>query len=204
MLARAVPLLAAPPLRVCAPARRRRAAAAPRAPAPPRAYPGREIADDAELELARSPEPVPVYDSDDEEVQEYHVGGAIATLVFSAALLSERLNGAGVVQSLELHEQGAHPLLVATVFGLLAAAVWPDGRERAPAAGLAQRAQRAGGRIAMAALAGAISIEMVTKQGLLAWLDVVETGVEAVTDVEMIVILLGLVVLTTPPLRKGA
>lgn len=134
------------------------------------------------------------------EVTSQHFGGALTTLVFGAALLSERLNGVGIVQNLELHNKGFHPVLLSAILMLLVASAWPEKREwKKPT--LLVRVQMAGARFAYLGLAGAIAAEMVTGRGVLSLLDV-ETGVEAFSDVEAVLIFLTMLVLTGPQSRE--
>ena len=78
-----------------------------------------------------------------------------------AALLSERLNGMGVVQQLELHDDMMHPILLASVAGLVVAAVWP-GEDAPPGAPLLSILRRAAGRLSFIGLAGTLAAEMWT------------------------------------------
>lgn len=134
------------------------------------------------------------------EVTSQHFGGALTTLVFGASLLSERLNGVGIVQNLELHNKGFHPILLSAIALLLVASAWPEKREwKNPT--LLVRIQMAGARFAYLGLAGAIAAEMVTGRGVLSLLDV-ETGVEAFSDVEAVLIFLTMLVLTGPQSRE--
>lgn len=134
------------------------------------------------------------------ETTQQHFGGALATLVFGAALLSERLNGVGIVQNLELHNKGFHPVLLFSIALLLCAAAWPEKREwKDP--GLLARIQMAGARVAYLGLAAAIAAEMVTGIGVLSLLDF-ETGIEAFSDVEAVLIFLTMLVLTGPQTRS--
>lgn len=134
------------------------------------------------------------------EVTSQHFGGALTTLVFGAALLSERLNGVGIVQNLELHNKGFHPVLLSSIAMLLVASAWPEKREwKNPT--LLVRIQMAGARFAYLGLAGSIAAEMVTGRGVLSLLDV-ETGVEAFSDVEAVLIFLTMLVLTGPQSRE--
>lgn len=134
------------------------------------------------------------------ETTQQHFGGALATLVFGAALLSERLNGVGIVQNLELHNKGFHPVLLFSIALLLCAAAWPEKREWGNP-GLLARIQMAGARVAYLGLAGAIAAEMVTGIGVLSLMDI-ETGVEAFSDVEAVMIFLTMLVLTGPQTRS--
>ena len=134
------------------------------------------------------------------ETTQQHFGGALATLVFGAALLSERLNGVGIVQNLELHNKGFHPVLLFSIATLLCAAAWPERREWENP-GLLARIQMAGARVAYLGLAAAIAAEMVTGIGVLSLMDI-ETGIEAFSDVEAVMIFLTMLVLTGPQSRS--
>lgn len=128
-----------------------------------------------------------------------HFGGALTTLLFGAVLLSERLNGIGIVQALELQNQGFHPLLLASILALMVAAAWPEERERKNPSVLV-RIQMAAARVAYLGLAGAIAAEMFTGKGILALVDI-ETGVEAVSDIEAVIAFIVFVFLTGPQSR---
>ena len=134
------------------------------------------------------------------ETTQQHFGGALTTLVFGAILLSERLNGVGIVQNLELHNKGFHPVLLFSIAALLCAAAWPERREWGNP-GLLARIQMAGARVAYLGLAAAIAAEMVTGIGVLSLMDI-ETGVEAFSDVEAVMIFLTMLVLTGPQTRE--
>lgn len=137
-------------------------------------------------------------EDEEEATSSASLGGAIATLVFGAALLSERLNGIGIVQNLELHDKGAHPLLIGSIAGLLLAAAWPDRRDeqqRPANGGFVSQLQKSVSRLAYVGLAGAIAAEMYTGKGILALLDI-ETGVEALSDVEAIAAFVVMIFLT--------
>lgn len=154
--------------------------------------------------------------------EEYEFGGALATMVLGAALLSERLNGKGIIASLELeHHDMMHPILLFSVISLVAAALWPSQRSLEEATGgmmsTVNSANENGGslmkkgeerwvvigktargmmsRIAYLGLAGSIAAEMYTGRGLLALLDV-ETGVEALTEMEAGLAFLTMILLT--------
>jgi len=153
------------------------------------------------LELARSRRR---YNRERLQEQEYestpqHFGGALTTLLFGAVLLSERLNGVGIVQSLELQNQGFHPLLLASILALMVASAWPEERERKNPSILV-RIQMAAARVAYLGLAGAIAAEMFTGKGILALVDI-ETGVEAVSDIEAVLAFIVFVFLTGPQSR---
>ena len=130
------------------------------------------------------------------ETTPQHFGGALTTLIFGAALLSERLNGIGIVQNLELHNSGLHPLLLATIAGLLVAAAWPEARERRNPSGVV-RLQMGVARIAYLGLAAAIAAEMFTGKGILTLLDF-ETGTEVLSDVEAGLAFIVMLILTGP------
>jgi len=134
------------------------------------------------------------------ETTQQHFGGALTTLIFGASLLSERLNGVGIVQNLELHNKGFHPILLSSILMLITASAWPEKRERENP-GLLVRVQMAGARFAYLGLAATIASEMFTGRGVLSLLDV-ETGVEAFSDVEAVLIFLTMLVLTGPQSRE--
>ena len=125
----------------------------------------------------------------------------MTTFVFGAALLSERLNGEGIVQNLELHGSGFHPLLLASVAGLLAAAAWPEKREMGNPSVLV-RLQMAAARVAYLGLAGSIAAELFTGKGVLRLLDF-ETGIEAISDVEAVIAFIIMLFLTGPHTRTA-
>ena len=125
-----------------------------------------------------------------------HFGGALTTLIFGASLLSERLNGVGIVQNLELHNKGFHPLLLGAIVLLMCASAWPEKRELQNPTKLV-RVQMAGARVAYLGLAGAIAAEIFTGKGILTLLDF-ETGVEAVSDVEAVLAFMAMLFLTGP------
>lgn len=133
------------------------------------------------------------------EITPQHFGGALATLVFGAALLSERLNGIGIVQNLELHNEGFHPVLLGSILLLLAASAWPEQRENQNPSVMV-RIQMAGARIAYMGLAGAIAAEMYTGKGVLTLLDV-ETGIETLSDIEAVLAFMVMLILTGPQTR---
>lgn len=91
-----------------------------------------------------------------------------------AALLSERVNGAGMVQMLELGHPHLEPVLLGVSAILGVAAVWPSKR---PARGMADMAHQLAGRVAFAGLSAAIATEVWTGQGLLALLHI-DTNVQ--------------------------
>lgn len=134
------------------------------------------------------------------ETTPQHFGGALTTLIFGAALLSERLNGVGIVQNLELHNKGFHPVLLASIVVLLCASAWPEKQERNNPSVLV-RIQMAGARVAYLGLAGAIAAEMFTGKGILTLLDF-ETGVEVVSDIEAVLAFAVMLFLTGP--QSGA
>ena len=97
--------------------------------------------------------------------------GAIATMVLGAALLSERLDGCGFVQQLELHDaKHMHPLLMVVATALGAVAVWP--RRRLEHEDSIDLVQEFAGRAAFAGLGAAIAAEQSTGKGLLRLLEV--------------------------------
>lgn len=134
------------------------------------------------------------------ETTPQHFGGALTTLIFGAALLSERLNGVGIVQNLELHNKGFHPVLLASIVVLLCASAWPEKQESNNPTFLV-RIQMAGARIAYLGLAGAIAAEMFTGKGILTLLDF-ETGVEVVSDIEAVLAFAAMLFLTGPQTRS--
>jgi hypothetical protein len=120
------------------------------------------------------------------------------TLLFflQATLLSERLNGMGIVQNLELHNDRMHPLLISVVAALLTAAVLPS-KPRTEANDLTDTLRGAAGRIAYVGLAGTIVAEMFTGSGILTLLDI-ETGVEVLSDMEGVAAFVAMLLLTGP------
>ena len=141
------------------------------------------------------PNPAPWNPSNDVE-EEYQFGGALATMVLGAALLSERLNGKGLIASLELEHHEMHPLLVFAVISLSVAALWPSkGKKAEGVMNFGRLARAAITRMAYLGLAGSIAAEMYTGRGLLALLDI-ETGVEALTEVEAGLAFLSMILLT--------
>ncbi|KAG7670046.1 hypothetical protein Ndes2526B_g06420 [Nannochloris sp. 'desiccata'] len=134
------------------------------------------------------------------ETTSTHFGGALITLVFGAALLSERLNGIGIVQNLELHNEGFHPVLLGSILGLMCASAWPEKNERLNNPSKMVRMQMAFARIAYLGLAGAIAAEIYTGKGILTILDF-ETGVEAISDVEAVLAFAAMLFLTGPQSR---
>jgi hypothetical protein len=133
------------------------------------------------------------------ETTSQHFGGALTTLVFGAVLLSERLNGIGIVQNLELHNKGFHPVLLGSILGLMCAAAWPEKNERLNPSKMV-RMQMAFARIAYLGLAGAIAAEIYTGKGILTLMDF-ETGVEAISDVEAVLAFAAMLFLTGPQSR---
>lgn len=133
------------------------------------------------------------------ETTSQHFGGALTTLVFGAVLLSERLNGIGIVQNLELHNKGFHPVLLGSILGLMCAAAWPEKNERLNPSKMV-RMQMAFARIAYLGLAGTIAAEIYTGKGILALMDV-ETGIEALSDVEAVLAFAAMLFLTGPQSR---
>lgn len=143
-------------------------------------------------------------DDEEDDVEAVSLGGSVATLIFGAALLSERLNGVGIVQSVELHNKGAHPLLLGSIVGLLAAAVWPGqssmlNMELTPISPVVKMKALVA-RLAFVGLAAAIAAEMITGKGVLALLDI-ETGVEVLSDVEAVLAFMVMIILTGPSKR---
>ena len=133
------------------------------------------------------------------ETTSQHFGGALTTLDFGAVLLSERLNGIGMVQNLELHNKGFHPVLLGSILGLMCAAAWPEKNERLNPSKMV-RMQMAFARIAYLGLAGAIAAEIYTGKGILTLMDF-ETGVEAISDVEAVLAFAAMLFLTGPQSR---
>lgn len=118
-----------------------------------------------------------------------------------ASLLSERLNGAGLVQQLELAEGNmfVDPLIWLVTGGLLVAALYPSSRpqaEHGAAYAGAVDVQNLAGRISFLGLATTLATEMITGKGLLALLHV-DTGVE-LSEVEGILAFLVMLILTGP------
>lgn len=111
-----------------------------------------------------------------------------------ASLLSERLNGAGLVQQLELDLPALEPLLVLLAAGTAAAAVWPSKRKLHT---VVEVVRDVAGRAAFAALSAAIAAELLSGQGLLTLLHI-DTGVGAITEAEALLAGLLLLVLTGP------
>eukprot|EP00887_Chlorella_sp_A99_P006195 scaffold3.g6195.t1 len=93
------------------------------------------------------------------EASPHQFWASISTLLLGATLLAERLDGHGL-------DQMMHPLLVAVVLALGAAAVWPQ--PRAPGEDAVWGLQRLAGRVSFAALGAAIATEMATGRGALA------------------------------------
>lgn len=129
------------------------------------------------------------------EASPHQFWASISTLLLGATLLAERLDGHGLVHKLELQDQMMHPLLVAVVLALGAAAVWPQ--PRAPGEDAVWGLQRLAGRVSFAALGAAIATEMATGRGALAVLSV-ETGIEELTEAEAGLAFLLMLVLSRP------
>jgi hypothetical protein len=134
------------------------------------------------------------------ETTPQHFGGALTTLLFGAVLLSERLNGVGIVQALELQNKGFHPVLLGSILILMAAAAWPEKRERGNPSTIVV-IQMAAARVAYLGLAGTIAAEIFTGKGILSLLDI-ETGVEAVSDAEAVLAFLACLILTGPNSKR--
>ncbi len=90
-----------------------------------------------------------------------HFSGSICTLLFGASLLSERLNGCGIVEQLELHE-GFEQLLITAVVGLTIAAIWPPNKEEMATYDRMDSLQQIAARFSYGGLAGMIAAEMAT------------------------------------------
>lgn len=134
-------------------------------------------------------------------------GGGLITLLFGASLLSERLNGMGVVQQLELH-QGLHPFIVASIVALFAAAFWPSFPSSSPTSSiddnevdLTSRIRKWATRGICLAMAATLLGELLTGKGALCLLDV-ETGIEEISDVEAIAAFIAMFLLTGPRKRS--
>ena len=128
-------------------------------------------------------------------------GGGLVTLLFGSALLSERLNGMGIVQQLELH-QGWHPFVLASIAILTIAGLWPGKKNNGePLTGIA-RLRKVATRGAYLGLAATLAGELLTGKGVLALLDF-ETGVEEVSDIEAICAFFSMYFLTKPPRRQS-
>lgn len=134
------------------------------------------------------------------ETTPQHFGGALTTLLFGAVLLSERLNGVGIVQALELQNKGFHPFLLGSILVLMVAAAWPEERERGNPPTIV-RVQMAAARVAYLGLAGTIAAEIFTGKGILSLLDI-ETGVEVVSDAEAVLAFLACLILTGPNSKR--
>jgi len=133
-------------------------------------------------------------------------GGGLITLLFGASLLSERLNGMGVVQQLELH-QGLHPFIVASIVFLFAAAFWPSSPSSSPTSSIddevdmTSKIRKWATRGIYLAMAGTLLGELLTGKGALCLLDV-ETGIEEISDVEAIAAFIAMFLLTGPRKRS--
>ena len=117
-----------------------------------------------------------------------------------ASLVSERLNGCGIVQTLELDHPHIEPVLLGIAGVLGVAALWPAERRAANAAELARQLA---GRAAFGGLAAALAVEVLTGKGLLAILEF-DVGAEALSDSEAVLAALLLLVLTKPSSRSAA
>lgn len=115
-----------------------------------------------------------------------------------ASLLSERLNGCGIVQQLEIGHPHLEPVLLGIAGILGVAALWPA---KAQAAGPAEMARQLAGRLAFGGLAAALAVEVWTGKGLLAILEF-DVGAEALSESEAVLAALMLLVLTKPKSGK--
>ena len=111
--------------------------------------------------------------------------------LLQASCLSERLNGHGLLQQLELDN---HPLLSVVVAALAAATFWPSKR---PLKSATDTVRDLAGRAAFAGLSAAVGAELWAGKGLLSLLEI-ETGVGVISEVEAVLAGLLLLVLTGP------
>lgn len=118
---------------------------------------------------------------------------SLALMVLGAALVSERLNGEGIVAVMELDHPMMEPVLWGVAAVLALAAAWPSKTPERDATGMLRQVA---GRAAFAGLAAALAIELYTGSGLLAVLDF-KTGT-ALTEIEALLAALVLLVLTGP------
>ena len=114
--------------------------------------------------------------------------------------MSERLNGVSLVEQLELDHPNIESLLAAISAALAAAAAWPSKRKAGNATdfirGLA-------GRLAFGGLSAAVAAEMLAGKGLLALMQI-ETGAQALSEVEAVLVAGLLLVLTVPPRKSSS
>lgn len=114
--------------------------------------------------------------------------------------MSERINGCGIVQQLELDHPHIEPVLLGVAGILAVAAAWPAKRKAADATELIRQLA---GRAAFGGLAAALVAEVWMGKGLLALLEV-ETGAEALTEAEALLAALLMMVLTKPRKARSA
>ncbi|KAI3435598.1 hypothetical protein D9Q98_001663 [Chlorella vulgaris] len=112
-------------------------------------------------------------------------------MVLGASLLSERLNGQGLLAQLELDNS---PLLVVVVAALVAGVAWPAPRKLTTATDVVRDVT---GRLAFGGLASAVGAELWANKGLLSLLEV-ETGVGMLSEIEAVLAASLLLVLTGP------
>ncbi|KAI7845173.1 hypothetical protein COHA_001218 [Chlorella ohadii] len=121
-------------------------------------------------------------------------------MVLGAALVSERVNGYGLIEQLELDYPGIQPLLLGVAALLALAAVWPARRKAQDAVELVRQLA---GRAAFGGLSAALAAEVWAGKGLLALLEV-ETGAQALSESEAVLAALLLLVLTGPRKTSSA
>jgi hypothetical protein len=155
----------------------------------------REVASRAAF---REPQKTSVDAAAKEEEDTIHFGGALATILMGAVLLSERLNGKGIIANLEIQHHEMHPILVGSVIALTATGFWPN--KHKISGGVTSFVRALAARAACLGLAASIAAEMVTGRGLLALLDI-ETGVEALSEVEAGLAFLSMILLVSPNSR---
>lgn len=114
--------------------------------------------------------------------------------------MSERLHGEGLLQQLELDHPTIQPVLMAAAAALAVAAAWPSGRKLSTFTDLVRDIA---GRLAFSGLSAAISAELLAGEGVLTLLRI-ETGAEALSEVEAVVAALILLVLTGPRRKQHA
>jgi hypothetical protein len=114
--------------------------------------------------------------------------------------VSERLNGVSLVEQLELDHPNIEPLLAAISAALAAAAAWPSKRK---AVGAADFIRGLAGRLAFGGLSAAVAAEMLAGKGLLALMQI-ETGAQALSEVEAVLVAGLLLVLTVPPRKSSS
>lgn len=129
--------------------------------------------------------------------------GRVAILSLGAMLLGERLTGRGIVATLNHNTNiplwEMEPLLAFGVFALFFVALYPSKspllQPTTKGKDIWKGTQRLFGRVACLLLAGTIVTEVVTGKGALALFNI-ETGKEALDEVEIIVAFLMLIFLT--------